>query len=87
MTKVIKTTTDDGSYIHNCLIKPRQDKQNDPCVIKGCSGTIIEGSISYADAMFTVPADESRIIVKLDGYAIIPIEEYEELLTRDIKPD
>ncbi len=59
MTKIFSNKTQDGSYIHNCIIKRRLD--------------------DIADALFAVAPDDSKMIVKIYGYAIIPREEYESL--------
>jgi len=57
---VIKSETQDGSYVKNCIIKLRIDEK--------------------ATALFSSDKDASKIITKLDGYAIVPREEYESLI-------
>jgi len=58
----------DGSHVRNCLIKPKQGKS-------------VLGSNGNSSPMFKREGDE-RITAFLDGYAIIPREEYELLVLK-----
>ena len=37
-------------------------------------------------ALFEIPPDGSKMITKLDGYSIIPIEEYKRLIDENFEP-
>jgi len=67
---VMKTQTDDGSYIHNCLLKLRQQPWPDA----------VKSWPPRALFLIAVVCGQERMITRLEGYAIIPREEYESLL-------
>lgn len=43
-------------------------------------------SDDISDALFAIPPDGSKMITKLDGYAIVPREEYERLVDENFEP-
>jgi len=62
----MKTETADGSYIHNCYIKQR--------------GQAWPGAIKEFPPDLIIDVTDERIFIKLEGYAIVPREEYEQLV-------
>jgi len=56
---------EDGSYVHNCIIKPRYRHSKN------------------ATALFSRDGDKT-IRAHLNGYAIVPVEDYLELTGKDM---
>lgn len=60
----MKTKTNDGSYIHNCIITLRQTPFSEE---------------PLPDALFEIPPGGEKMITRLDGYTVVPREMYEDL--------
>ena len=72
-------------YIRNCLVMPRgepvQYKRVDRETGETISEVKYEKSLEWGSSLFMVDGDD--VYCQLDGYAIIPMEQYEELINKD----
>lgn len=60
------------------------EKIKDGSYVKNCLLKLRPGE--KADAIFYIPPDKSKIIIKLENYVILPIEEYQAMSTK-LTPD
>lgn len=51
----------------------------DGSYVRNC---LIKFREDHTDFLFGISSDGSKMLVKLDGYAIVPIYEYEELVKK-----
>jgi hypothetical protein len=63
----MKTKCEDGSFVHNCIITMRD--------------TPFSYEEPLPDALFNIVPGGGKMITKLDGYAIVPKEKYEAMLS------
>jgi len=61
------------SFVRNCLLQPR--------VI----GEVVAGKVTQTDRLFRED-EEGRVIATLDGYAVVPVEEWARLSTKAGEP-
>ena len=61
-----------------------RNKTEDSSYVHNC--IIKKRADDISDALFVIPPDGSKMITKLDGYAIVLREEYERLVDENFEP-